>query len=97
MAVYRKPLNIVGGVAAGGASSFLGYYGPIGVFAYAIVLSRFNPKVPPSETIEPAVFNSEEFTLGYQKYARNKKIKQSLIWGGIGFSIGFAVLVAFNN
>ena len=96
MAVYHKPMNIVGGAAVGGASAFLGYYGPIGVFAYAIVISRFNPKVPPSNTIEPAVFNSEEFTLGYQKYARNKKIKQSLIWGGIGFTVGFVALVALD-
>jgi hypothetical protein len=97
MSVYRKPLNKIGGVVAGGASAyFAGYYGPIGVFAYSIVLSRFNPKVPYSDTIEPTVFNSAEFTLGSQKYARNKKIKQSLIFGGISFTVGFAAFVIFK-
>lgn len=98
MTNYKKPLNIVGGVLAGGASAyFAGYYGPIGVFAYSIVLSRFNPKVPYTDAIEPTVFNSAEFTLGYQKYARNKKIKQSLIFGGISFTVGFAAFVIFKK
>ena len=67
MTVYHKPLNNIGGFLVGGASgAYLGYYGPIGIFAYSIVMSRFNPKVPFSDKIEPTVFNSDEFKLGYQ-------------------------------
>jgi hypothetical protein len=98
MAVYKKPLNIVGGVAVGAGSAWLlGYYGPIGVFTYAIVLSRFNPKVPYTDNVPPEVFNSAEFSLGYQKYARNKKIKQSLIFGGISFGVAFAAFAIFDK
>ncbi|HKR03740.1 MAG TPA: hypothetical protein VJY62_03825 [Bacteroidia bacterium] len=89
--------NHIGASLIGAGSAWvLGYYGPIGVFAYSIVLSRFNPKVPFTNSIEPEVFNSPEFTLGYQKYARNKKIKQSLMYGGISFTVGFAAFVIFK-
>lgn len=92
MAVYHKPWNKVGGGIAGFASSIAGYYGPAGVFLYAMVVSRFNPQtIPPTTLIEPEVFNSEEFKTGYTKYARNKKIKDSLIFGGIGFAVGFPI------
>jgi hypothetical protein len=96
MANYNKPMNKVGGFLAGAASGIAGYYGPIGVFSYSIILSRFNPKVPQTTLIEPDVLNSDEFKLGYQKYARNKKIQQSLIFGGIGFSVGFAAFAIFR-
>lgn len=97
MAVYHKTMNKVGGVLAGFASGAAGYYGPIGVFTYSIILSRFNPKVPPSTAIDPEVFNSDEFKIGYQKYGRNKKIQQSLIFGGIGFIAGFTAFAVYNH
>jgi hypothetical protein len=73
----------------------LGFYAPPVVFAYAMAIGRHNPKqMPPSQDIDPEVFNSEAFLNGYQKYARNKKMRQSLIWGGIGFAVGFPVFLA---
>lgn len=99
MATYKKPWNKVGGAAAGVASGFAGLYGPIGVFAYTMVVGRVNPKtIPISNLVEPEVFNSEEFKSGYRRYARNKKIRDSLIFGGIGFVVGFTVLsIAFHD
>ncbi len=95
MKAYHKPIHRPAGAAVGLASSFGGLYGPLGVFAYAMVISRHNPKhVPPTDTIDPAVFGTDEFVRGYQKYARNKKARQSLIWGGIGFAVGFPVFLA---
>jgi hypothetical protein len=52
----------------------------------------FKPKIPHSDSIDPLIFNSEEFQLGYRKYVRNKRIKQSLLFGGLGIFAGMAAL-----
>ncbi|MEO5570737.1 MAG: hypothetical protein ABIT08_14350 [Bacteroidia bacterium] len=97
-AVYKKPWNAFEGQIVGAASGILNFYGPIVVFANSIIMGRFNPRtIPPSSTIEPEVFKSEEFRAGYNKYARNKKIKDTLIWGTIGFSASFAFLTIVLN
>ena len=35
-----------------------------------------------------AYLEEEVYKLGYEKEARNKRIQQSLIWGGVGVVIG---------
>ena len=43
--VYRKPLNFITGVVAGGAGSMIGYYGLIVPAVYPAVLGCFTPKL----------------------------------------------------
>ena len=43
--VYRKPLNLISGIAAGGVGSMIGYYGLIVPIVYPAVLGRFSPKL----------------------------------------------------
>ncbi len=100
MAEYHKPIHGPAGAAVGLASVFaLGFYAPPVIFAYALAISQHNPRhIPPSPVIDEETFNSEFFRNGYHKYARNKKARQSLIWGGIGFVVGFPVfLVIFHE
>jgi hypothetical protein len=88
--VYKKPMNLISGIGVGLASSAAGFYGiPIPI-AYSTVIGQFNPKLPKSEQINNY---SEAFVAGYQKKARNKKIKSSLLGGVIGFSVGIASLI----
>ncbi len=100
MATYNKPFNRPVGAGVGLTSAFFtGFYAPIGIFTYTLIIGRFDTKdIPYSTMIEPEVFNTEEFRSGYKKYARNKKIKQSLVWGGIGFAVGFpAFFLIFHD
>lgn len=99
MANYHKPWNKAGGAASGIASSFAGYYGPPGIFLYALIAGSFNVKdIPQSPGLDATLYASDEFKAGYRKYARNKKIQQSLTWGGVGFAIGFPVfLLVFHD
>ncbi|MFI5218213.1 MAG: hypothetical protein ACHQNT_01905 [Bacteroidia bacterium] len=91
MTSYKTPWNKVEGAVVGFGSGVLAFYGPAVVFANSMIMGRINPsQIPPTTLIEPEVFNSEEFGAGYKKYARNKKIKDTLIFGGIGFAAGFA-------
>jgi hypothetical protein len=90
MAVYKKPLNTVGGVASGVAGSIVGFYGLPVPLVYATIVGRFNPKLPKSERSN---VHSEAFLAGYEKKSRNIKIKQSMIGGGIGFAVGITALI----
>ncbi|OQA06424.1 MAG: hypothetical protein BWY67_01960 [Bacteroidetes bacterium ADurb.Bin397] len=90
MAIYKKPLNTVGGVASGVAGSIVGFYGLPVPLVYATIVGRFNPKLPKSER---ANVHSEAFLAGYEKKSRNIKIKQSMIGGGIGFAVGITALI----
>ena len=91
MAVYKTTYIKFESELVGFGSGLLTFYGPAVVFVNSLVIGSFNPKhIPPTALIEPEVFNTEEFKAGYNKYARNKKIKDSLIFGGVGFAVGFA-------
>ncbi|MCC6385623.1 MAG: hypothetical protein IT241_10760 [Bacteroidia bacterium] len=90
MDLYHPGWTKIGGTVAGVGSGFIGFYGPPGIFAYVLVAGKINTrKIPESAEIDPVVFNSEEFRLGYKKYTRNKIIRDGLIWGGIGFAVAF--------
>jgi hypothetical protein len=41
--IYKKPLNMIGGIAAGAAGSLLLFYGPIVPAVYATTISLFTP------------------------------------------------------
>lgn len=94
IAEYRKPMNFVGGVLTGAAGSLVNIYGLPVPLVYATVVGRFNPKVPPAP--EGQVY-SEHFQAGYQRKARNMKIKNSLIGGAIGFGVGLTALILFYS
>lgn len=88
---YHAPWTKFESEVVGLGAGIFTFYGPIVVFANSVVLTRFNVnKIPPTTLIEPEVFNSKEFRTGYEKHVRNKKIKDSLIFGTIGFAIGFS-------
>jgi len=88
--VYRKPMNLIGGIAVGVAGSAAGFYGIPVPLVYTTVLGLFDPKLPRSER---DLVNSEAYIAGYKRKAKNMKIKNSLIGGGIGFSVGLAAFI----
>lgn len=90
MAEYRKPLNLISGVGVGLGSSMAAFYGIPGPVVYSAILGRVSPKLPADKRNE---IHSESFVAGYQKKARTMKINQSLLGGGIGFTVGIATLL----
>ena len=65
-------------------------YGTPIPFLNAAIVQRFTPDVPRGLPDEPAEIENIDFQEGFKYKARKHKIEQSLIWGGIGFGIGFA-------
>jgi len=92
MTQYRKPLNWISGVVVGAGSSLAAFYGIPGPVLYSTALGRVSPKLPKDQR---EVSHSEVFVAGYQKKARTMKINQSLLGGGIGFTVGIAAIVLF--
>jgi hypothetical protein len=116
--VYRKPLNMISGIAVGAASGFLldAFYGLIAPAVYPAILGQFTPKLKHApydrysfdertytfKPLEPGtppqnIVVSDAFHAGYGKKARNMKIKNSLIGGGIGFALGVTALLIVSN
>jgi hypothetical protein len=78
------------GFYSGFFGSLLGYYGAAVVPIYAMGVDRFGPDLPKERMDE---WNeSPAFVTGYEKVMRNKKIKNSLIGGAIGFTVGITTL-----
>lgn len=90
---YNKPLNFWGGVGVGLGSSVAGFYGIPIPLVYTTIIGQFNPKPPPAIDNAIGEIPSEAYIAGYQRKARNMKIKSSLIGGLIGFSVGITTLV----
>jgi len=92
--IYKKPMNLIGGIASGAAGSILVFYAPIVPAVYATTISLFTPHLPKNE-LEKEV-RSEDFIAGYERKARNKKTKSALLGGVIGLGIGLSVLAAIQ-
>ncbi|HNQ12992.1 MAG TPA: hypothetical protein PKH65_09660 [Bacteroidia bacterium] len=96
MLYYRKPANKWSSLGVGAASGFMSFYGTPVPFLYSTIIGRHNPSVEIPDHIFIPEAGSEAFNYGYEKKARNIKIKQSLIWGYIGFGISLSTLVALS-
>jgi hypothetical protein len=84
------------GFYSGFFSSLLGFYGAAAIPVYAIGVDRFGPDQPTDNLDQWN--DSPSFVSGYEKVMRNKKVKNSLIGGAIGFTVGITTLaVIFND
>lgn len=93
MKYYHKPGIIWSSLGIGAAAGLLSFYGTPVPFLYSTIIGRHNPSIqfPKDEFIEGA--GLEAFNLGYEKKARNIKIRQSLVWGYIGFGVSLSTLI----
>jgi hypothetical protein len=95
LSYYREHPRFAGsqlyfGFYSGFFGSLLGYYGAAVVPIYAMGVDRFGPDLPKERMDE---WNeSPAFVTGYEKVMRNKKVKNSLIGGAIGFTVGITTL-----
>lgn len=90
VAIYKKPMNLAGGIISGAAGSLIGFYGLPVPLLYATIVGRVTPKIPANERQNNY---SEAFVAGYEKKSRNIKVKNSMIGGGIGFAVGISALI----
>lgn len=90
VSIYKKPMNLAGGIISGAAGSLIGFYGLPIPLVYTTIVGRVTPKLPANERQNNY---SEAFIAGYEKKSRNIKVKNSMIGGGIGFALGISALI----
>ena len=96
--LYHNNLNKVGAFAAGVVSSYFGFYGVIGPPLYASFFGAFTPKVEKIKGVDTELIKIPEYREGFEKKARDRKIRNMLISGFIGFAAGaITISVATNN
>ncbi len=83
------------GFYSGFFGSLLGYYGAAVPLVYSMGVDRFGPVKPEGYMDEWK--ETDAFVSGYEKRMRNKKIKNSLIGGAVGFTIGITTLAVIFN
>lgn len=87
-----KPVGCAIGAGVAGLTGglFLGFFSPLLPAAYTVVAGSrlFWIKIKRKNVSNEAYLEEEVYKLGYEKEARNKRIQQSLIWGGVGVVLG---------
>jgi hypothetical protein len=46
---------------------------------------------------DPSLLNDPDFVEGYAKKVRDYKVRKSILFGGIGYSIGLIGLIVYAN
>jgi hypothetical protein len=77
--------------AIGVPSSLLAIYGLLVPPLYSTVIGSFSPNMQKATVSDPALRNVPEYSEGYQRKVREKKIRNSLLYGLAGFAAGFVV------
>lgn len=93
---YHNTPNKVAAFLIGGGASYFTIYGLIIPPLYATVVGSFSPKIEKYRT-DINLLNVSEYREGYERKARDRKIRNALIGGMAGFVAGFVVLNIANN
>jgi hypothetical protein len=88
---FDKSGSSISSIYVGAASGVLGFYSIPLPFLYSMTLGRKNPKQLPAEF--KSYEGNEAFRLGYNREARNIKLKQSLKFGYVSLGISLTMLV----
>jgi len=95
--LYHNNVNKVVGFVAGFGSSYLGFYGIPGPFVYSTIVGAFTPNVKKIAGVDPELIKIPEYREGFEKKARDRKIRNGLISGFIGFAAGVITLSLVAN
>lgn len=89
---YHSPVVNLGAFVAGVMSVNLAFLSIAVPPIYSTAVGSFSPNMSKAKVSDPALRSVPEFCEGYQAKARNKKIKQSFLFGSIGLLSSIAVL-----
>ena len=93
---YKNTTNKVAAFLIGGGASYFTIYGLVIPPLYATIIGSFSPRIEKYQT-DINLLNVSEYREGYERKARDRKIRNALIGGMAGFVTGFVVLNLANN
>ncbi len=92
---HRTIPHEIAAAAIGAGAGLLTIYGLIIPALYSTVAGSFSPNIERCKVSDPALKNDLSFREGYEKRCRDKKIRNSLIFGFGGFAVGFTAFAIF--
>lgn len=88
---YKSNLNKGIGLGVGLASGFFGFYGLAGPPLYSTIMGSFTPNIN-KYAMEPALLEKSEYREGFERKARDRKIRNTMLSGLTGYIIGVVAL-----
>lgn len=95
--LYHNNVNKVAAFVVGFGASYLGFYGIPAPFVYSTVVGAFTPNVKKIEGVDPELIKIPEYREGFEKKVRDRKIRNGLISGFVGFAAGVITLSLVAN
>jgi hypothetical protein len=94
---YKNNFNKGLAFAVGAGASVFAIYGLVIPPAYSTIVGAFNPKMEKMKVSDPMLLKDPDYKEGYKSKVRNRKIRNSLLSGFIGFAVGAVSLSIFTN
>jgi hypothetical protein len=89
---YKNHVNKAAAFIIGGGASLFAIYGLVVPAAYATVVGAFSPGMHRMKVSDTMLLNDQDYREGYKSKVRNRKIRNSLISGFLGFAAGAVIL-----
>ncbi|MBN1250560.1 MAG: hypothetical protein JXR51_05225 [Bacteroidales bacterium] len=100
---YKSTWTFIGGIAVGAGSvvsiplaGLSSLYAPVFPLAYSSSVGLIKVKTE-KLGIEKQYIDNEHYVLGFEKTAKQKRIKNSLLGSGIGIAVGLSAALLFFN
>jgi len=89
---YRNQTNKVAAAAIGGAAGLLTIYGLAIPAIYSTIVGSISPNVEKQQVSDISMLNDPIFKEGYERRCRDRKIRNSLVFGYGGFAVSVTML-----
>lgn len=96
---YHNAGNKIVSAAVGAGAGLLSIYGLVVPALYSTIVGSFSPNVQKHNVSDPGLRDNLNYREGYERQCRERKIRNSLVYGFGGFVVGFAAFAIFlpNN
>jgi hypothetical protein len=94
---YHNTGNKIAAAAIGASAGLLTIYGVVVPALYSTIVGSFSPNVYKHKVSDPLLRENLNFREGYERKCRDRKIRNSLLFGFGGFFIGFAAFAILLN
>jgi hypothetical protein len=94
---YKNNLNKGIAFTIGVGASLFAIYGLVAPPLYSTVIGAFSPNMGKMKVSDSSLLNDQDYLEGYKSKVRNRKIRNSLLSGFIGFAAGAVAISIFAN
>jgi len=92
---YHNRGNKIASGLVGAGAGLLTIYGLVVPALYSTIVGSFSPNVQKHNVSDPALRDNLNYREGYERKCRDRKIRNSLLYGFGGFVVGFTAFAIF--